>query len=48
MKLLVLNDTHIGVRRTSGTTHASQDALRVHILEQHTKHLDLAVQQGCD
>lgn len=41
-KILVINDLHLGVQRTGGTTNASAAALRAYAHEKHTGLLDLA------
>jgi Calcineurin-like phosphoesterase len=47
-KTLVINDLHLGVQRTGGTTRASADALREWGHQQHRRLLRLAPAHGCD
>lgn len=46
-KTLVINDLHLGVQRTGGTTLSSASALRTFAHNQHTRLLQLAVTHGC-
>lgn len=48
MKDLILNDLHIGVRRTGGTTFASAEALRQFARDKYKKLLQIAVDQRCE
>jgi len=47
-KTLVINDTHLGVQRTGGTTWATAEALREYALNQYSKLLHLAKREGCN
>lgn len=46
-KTLVINDLHLGVQRTGGTTLASATALREYGHNKHRELLELAVKHGC-
>lgn len=48
MKTLVINDLHLGVQRTGGTTQASAAALREFAQEQFAKLLATGPSHGCD
>lgn len=48
MKTLILNDLHLGVQRTGGTTLASAAALREFLHEGHQDLLRIAPDNGCD
>lgn len=48
MRTLIVNDLHLGVQRSGGTTIASASALRAWAHEQHRRLLDLVVPWGCE
>lgn len=47
MKTLVVNDLHLGVQRSGGTTRTSADELREWGHQMHAKLLNIAVEEGC-
>lgn len=47
MKVLVINDLHLGVQRSGGTTRQSAEELREWGHRQHAKLLNIAAEKGC-